>query len=63
MSIGSINVYKYYNTERAIILQSTFTMHKFRSNFDLVITPLLGSPDGDVKQECASTLAAKRKIY
>lgn len=61
LSIGSGNVFKNFNTGRAIIVQSTFTVLKFRPNFDLVIAPLLGPPGGDVWQECTPIVPARRK--
>lgn len=46
---------------RAIIVQSTFTYENYRPGFDLIVTPVLGPPGGDVWQECSSMLPARRK--
>lgn len=49
------------DTGRAVLVQSTFTHDKFRPGFDLVVPPVLGPPGGDVWQECAPMLPARRK--
>ncbi|XP_017959865.1 exostosin-3 [Drosophila navojoa] len=49
------------NTMRAIIVQSTFERDQFRPNYDLIVPPILGPPGGDVWQECASMVPARRK--
>ncbi|KAM8714100.1 hypothetical protein ACLKA7_014278 [Drosophila subpalustris] len=49
------------NTMRAIIVQSTFERIQFRPNYDLIVPPILGPPGGDVWQECASMVPARRK--
>lgn len=46
---------------RAILVQSTFTYSLFRPGFDLIVSPVLGPPGGDVWQECVSMLPARRK--
>lgn len=42
-------------------MQSTFTYSLYRPGFDLIISPVLGPPGGDVWQECAPMLPARRK--
>lgn len=42
-------------------MQSTFTYDLFRPGFDLIISPVLGPPGGDVWQECVNMLPARRK--
>ncbi|KAH8415869.1 hypothetical protein KR222_002318, partial [Zaprionus bogoriensis] len=49
------------NTMRAIIVQSSFERLQFRPNYDLIVPPILGPPGGDVWQECASMVPARRK--
>lgn len=49
------------NTMRAIIVQSSFEREQFRPNYDLIVPPILGPPGGDVWQECASMVPARRK--
>lgn len=46
---------------RAILVQSTFHHIQFRSGFDLIVSPVLGPPGGDVWQECTPILPARRK--
>lgn len=58
---NSGNILSSLNTGRAIIVQSIFLREKFRSNFDLIASPVLGPPGGDVWQECPSMLPARRK--
>lgn len=43
------------------MVQSTFSYDLFRPGFDLIISPVLGPPGGDVWQECAHMLPARRK--
>lgn len=43
------------------MVQSTFSYDYFRSGFDLIVSPVLGPPGGDVWQECAQMLPARRK--
>lgn len=47
---------------KAILVQSTFSYSTFRPNFDLIVSPVLGPPGGDVWQECAQMLPARRKF-
>lgn len=42
-------------------MQSTFSYDVFRPGFDLIISPVLGPPGGDIWQECAHMLPARRK--
>lgn len=42
-------------------MQSTFSYDVFRPGFDLIVSPVLGPPGGDVWQECAPMLPARRK--
>ncbi|SPP72695.1 blast:Exostosin-3 [Drosophila guanche] len=49
------------NTMRAIVIQSAFEMNQFRPGYDLIVPPILGPPGGDVWQECASMVPARRK--
>ncbi|XP_030387094.1 exostosin-3 [Scaptodrosophila lebanonensis] len=49
------------NTMRAIVVQSAFEREQFRPNYDLIVPPILGPPGGDVWQECASMVPARRK--
>lgn len=49
------------NTMRAIVVQSSFERLQFRPNYDLIVPPILGPPGGDVWQECASMVPARRK--
>ncbi|KAJ8917072.1 hypothetical protein NQ315_012991 [Exocentrus adspersus] len=46
---------------KAILVQSTFSYSLFRPNFDLIVSPVLGPPGGDVWQECVHMLPARRK--
>lgn len=61
LSTGSKNVFANINTGRAILVQSTFNEVQYRRNFDVIVPPILGSPGGDVWQECASMAPARRK--
>ncbi|XP_001362090.1 exostosin-3 [Drosophila pseudoobscura] len=49
------------NTMRAIVVQSAFELDQFRPGYDLIVPPILGPPGGDVWQECASMVPARRK--
>ncbi|KAK3914714.1 Exostosin-3 [Frankliniella fusca] len=49
-------------TARAIIIQSTFSHKSYRPGFDVVIFPALGPPGGDVWQDCAPMLPARREF-
>lgn len=48
------------NTMRAIVVQSSFEATQFRVNYDLIVPPILGPPGGDVWQECAAMVPARR---
>ncbi|KAF2881360.1 hypothetical protein ILUMI_24803 [Ignelater luminosus] len=61
LSAASGNIFTNVDTGRAILVQSTFTHSSFRSEFDLIVSPVLGPPGGDVWQECAPMLPARRK--
>ncbi|CAH1954198.1 unnamed protein product [Acanthoscelides obtectus] len=61
LSATSGDIFSTIDTGRAILVQSTFTQDQFRDNFDLIVSPVLGPPGGDVWQECASMLPARRK--
>ncbi|KAF5277738.1 hypothetical protein FQR65_LT03718 [Abscondita terminalis] len=61
LSITSGDVFSNVDTGRAMLVQSTFSHQLFRSNFDLIISPVLGPPGGDVWQECGPMLPARRK--
>lgn len=61
LSSGSSNVFQGVDTGRAILIQSSYSMGQFRKNFDIVVPPILGPPGGDVWQECAFMLPARRK--
>ncbi|XP_012160815.1 exostosin-3 isoform X2 [Ceratitis capitata] len=54
------NAFIHQNTMRAIIVQSTFEQYQFRPNYDLIVPPILGPPGGDVWQECALMVPARR---
>lgn len=59
--IGDVFRFKDIDTGRAIIVQSTFTHSSFRPKFDLIVSPVLGPPGGDVWHDCAQMLPARRK--
>lgn len=61
LSTGSSNVFHNQDTGRAMVVQSSYKENQLRHGFDLVVPPILGPPDGDVWQECASMLPARRK--
>lgn len=44
-------------------MQSTFSYNLFRPGFDLIVSPVLGPPGGDVWPECSSMLPARRKYF
>ncbi|XP_011184654.1 exostosin-3 isoform X2 [Zeugodacus cucurbitae] len=54
------NAFLNQNTMRAIIVQSSFERLQFRHGYDLVVPPILGPPGGDVWQECAPMVPARR---
>lgn len=55
------DVFRNMDTGRAILVQSTFSHEKFRPKFDLIVSPVLGPPGGDVWHDCAQMLPARRK--
>lgn len=61
LSVEAGDIFKDVETGRAIIVQSTFYRNQFRDNFDLIVPPILGPPGGDVWQECAQMLPARRR--
>ena len=61
LTVESGNIFSGVDTGRAVIVQSTFYRNQFREDFDLVVPPILGPPGGDVWQECAQMLPARRK--
>lgn len=61
LSADSGNIFNNLDTGRAMIVQSTFCRNQFRDGFDLIVPPILGPPGGDVWQECAQMLPARRK--
>nr|CAH7749198.1 unnamed protein product [Callosobruchus chinensis] len=60
LSATSGDIFSTIDTGRAILVQSTFTQEQFREDFDLIVSPVLGPPGGDVWQECATMLPARR---
>lgn len=60
LSAGSGNAFRGMDTGRAIIVQSSFGSGQFRQGFDIVVPPILGPPGGDVWQECAPIVPARR---
>ncbi|XP_063696402.1 exostosin-3 [Culicoides brevitarsis] len=60
-SIGLENHLYTIDTGRAIVAQSIFFLNQFRQGFDLILPPLLGPPGGDVWQDCAPIVPARRK--
>ncbi|CAH2068640.1 unnamed protein product, partial [Iphiclides podalirius] len=61
LSVGSGDAFFGASTGRAMIAQSTFKLHQFRPEFDLVTPPALGPPGGDVWADCAPISPARRK--
>lgn len=61
LSSGSANAFQGEDTGRAMVVQSSFGERQFRTGFDLVVPPVLGPPGGDVWQECAPMVPARRK--
>lgn len=61
LSADSGNIFSDVDTGRAVIVQSTFYRNQFRDSFDLIVPPILGPPGGDIWQECAQMLPARRK--
>lgn len=61
LSPGTGNVFHMLDTGRAMVIQSSFAENQFRYGFDIVVPPVLGPPGGDVWQECAFMLPARRR--
>ncbi|XP_023287673.1 exostosin-3 isoform X2 [Orussus abietinus] len=61
LSVDLGNIFDGTDTGRAMLVQSTFFRNQFREGFDLIVPPILGPPGGDVWQECAQMLPARRK--
>ena len=61
LSVESGDIFKGIDTGRAMIVQSTFYRNQFRDGFDVIVPPILGPPGGDVWQECAQMLPARRR--
>lgn len=61
LTADSGNIFTDVDTGRAMIVQSTFYRNQFREHFDVIVPPILGPPGGDVWQECAQMLPARRK--
>lgn len=60
LSASAGDVFTSIDTGRAILVQSTFSHMLFRPGFDLIVSPVLGPPGGDVWQECSRMLPARR---
>lgn len=61
LTVDSTNLFSHIDAGRAIIVQSSFYRHQFRNEFDLIVPPILGPPGGDIWQECANMVPARRK--
>lgn len=61
LTATSGDIFSSVDTGKAILVQSTFSLKTFRSDFDLIVSPVLGPPGGDVWQECPQMLPARRK--
>lgn len=61
LSVGSGNVFSGVSTGRAMLVQSIYLHQQFRDGFDLIVPPMLGPPGGEVWQECAPMVPARRK--
>ncbi|CAG9814496.1 unnamed protein product [Phaedon cochleariae] len=61
LTTTSGDIFSKTDTGRAILVQSTFRSDFFRPGFDLIISPVLGPPGGDVWQECAPMVPVRRK--
>lgn len=61
LSAGSGNAFRHQDTDRAIVVQSAFSEQQYRNGFDVIVPPMLGPPSGDVWQECAPIVPARRK--
>ncbi|KAF7284163.1 hypothetical protein GWI33_022414 [Rhynchophorus ferrugineus] len=62
LSAVSGDVFSNIDTGRAILVQSTFYHDYFRPEFDLIVSPVLGPPGGDVWQECSHMIPSRRKF-
>lgn len=60
LTSASGDMFSDIDTGRAILVQSTFSYDLYRPGFDLIISPVLGPPGGDVWQECSPMLPARR---
>ncbi|CAG9859519.1 unnamed protein product [Phyllotreta striolata] len=60
LSSLSGDMFSNIDTGRSILVQSTFNFDLYRQDFDLIISPVLGPPGGDVWQECNPMLPARR---
>lgn len=61
LTASSGDIFSNVDTGRAILVQSTFNFRQFRTGFDMIVSPVLGPPGGDVWQECAQMLPSRRK--
>lgn len=61
LSVESGNMFHDLDTGRAILVQSTYRRDQFREGFDLIVPPILGPPGGDIWQDCAPMVPARRK--
>ncbi|XP_044266685.1 exostosin-3 [Tribolium madens] len=61
LTAASGDVFSSVDTGKAILVQSTFSSRVYRPGFDLIVSPVLGPPGGDVWQECPQMLPARRK--
>lgn len=61
LASSSGDIFSTVDTGRAIIVQSTFSRTTYRPGFDLIVSPVLGPPGGDVWHECINMLPARRK--
>lgn len=61
LSAGSGNAFLNQDTDRAIIVQSAFVENQYRKDFDVIVPPALGPPNGDIWQECSPMVPARRK--
>ncbi|KAF4528806.1 hypothetical protein B566_EDAN017309 [Ephemera danica] len=50
------------NLGRAMIAQTSAVENEFRLGFDILVPPAMGPPGGDVWQECAPMLPARRRV-
>lgn len=61
LSVEAGNIFSDLDTGRAILVQSSFHRSQFREGFDLIVPPILGPPGGDIWQDCAPMVPARRK--